>query len=170
MTVETATAEAPTKDIVLTIQGRTFRKSQTTTVAQDAFVMKRMREFGLVEMAASFNPQKDDLNVFSEKLLLEAFETGQLFEILGGVLVEDGVKWSKKVALANAEFFENLTDIGDKEQLFGTIAGVLLDFLVAAAAWSKRSLKSSTLGGVLPDLSRGTEETLNSMLENGTSS
>lgn len=158
----------PTKEIILKIQGRTFKKAITTTIDQDAYVMKRMREFGLVEMAASFDPKTDDLNEFSQNLLMEAFETGKLYEILGGVLVEEGVKWSRKIAAESAAIFENITELEDKEQLFSSIAAVLLDFLVAAATWSKHSLKSSDLGGVLRAVqSQPSAEIPNSMLESG---
>lgn len=156
------------EEIKVTLAGRIFRKATTTTIDQDAFVMKRMRDFGLVEFAASFDLEKDDMNAFSEKLLLQAFETGQLFEILGGVLVEEGVTWSRTVAMTNARFFETLTALEDKEQLFSSIAAVLLDFLVAAAAWSKHSQKFSVaVGGTPIGQKSRTGETQSSTLESG---
>jgi hypothetical protein len=127
-----------------------------------------MRDFGLIEIASSFDVKKDDLNDFSEKLLLQAFETGKLFEILGGVLVEDGVAWTREVAAQNAHFFGTLTKVEDKEQLFSSIAAVLLDFLVAAAAWSTRSQRFSVAEAVggLKESAR-TAETPSSTSESG---
>lgn len=166
--METTTKDI--KDIELTLSGRVFRKARTTTIDQDAYVMKRMREFGLVEMASTFDPVKDELDDFSQQLLMAAFETGKLYEVLAGVLIEEGVVWSRAVAKQNAEFFATLTDKDDKAQLFSSIASVLVDFLVYAAVWSKTSLKSfgNPNGGINP--SELTEALQNLTSESGTSS
>jgi hypothetical protein len=48
------------------------------------------------------------------------------------VLVEPKVKWSKERALANAEFFGDLSKQEDKDILYREIGGILVDFLIAA--------------------------------------
>lgn len=131
----------------IVLGGRTFRKASVTSLDQDAYVMKRMRSVGLIDMVATFDPKKDDLNRFSEELLMAAFESGLLYQILGGTLVEDGVTWSRDVAAANAGLFAGLTNNDEKVRLYEGIASILIDFLLSAANWSKTSPKSSASSG-----------------------
>lgn len=131
----------------LTIGGRVFQRATVTTLDQDAYVMQRMRAFGLAEMASAFDPKTGHMEDFGEKVLLAAFESGQLYEILGGTLVEEGVKWSRAVATANASFFASVTGRNDKQTIYGTTSAILLDFLLVAATLSPTFLRSSMSGG-----------------------
>lgn len=115
------------------IQGRTFEIATVTTIEQDAFAMRRLRTMGLMEMVATFDPLKSNINAFSEKLLLEAFESGLLFEVLGAILVEQSVPWTKESGIANATFFRTLTNPDDKSVLYDGIGQILADFLISAA-------------------------------------
>lgn len=146
------TIEAPSEDgpeltaaaeRVMVIGGRTFRQSRVTTIDRDSYVIKRYRVSGLAAFSRTFEPAIHDLNEFAEKLLWEAYESGVLYEILAGVLVEDGVRWTRKVAEANAAFFANLTDPADKNAIAERSGDVLFDFLVIADASRKISLSTS---------------------------
>lgn len=127
------------------LHGRTFEVVTTTTIQQDAFVIKRMRSMGMEEMVRSFDPATGNLDAFSERILLQAFEDGVLFEVLGGILLEPGVVWTPARALENAAFFATLTDETDKETLYGAIGQLVVDFLLSAAQWSKTFRRSSVL-------------------------
>jgi hypothetical protein len=140
--METAAAPETPQAHVFTIAGRTFRRSDSTQIDQDAYVMKRMREAGLVKMWDGFNPKTDTLSQLIEAIIFDAFERGVLWEILGGILVEDGIEWTRAIALANANTFRRVTDPIEKEALFANIADVLIDFLGNAAAWSATSPES----------------------------
>lgn len=159
-------------DTTIVLSGRIFKKAESTTIDQDAYVIQRMRAAGISDLAAKFDPKKQGLESFAEELLLAAFESGQLFEILAGTLVEEGVPWSRATAKANAEFFLTLKDKADKEAIYDRMAQVILDFLVVAAAWSNSSRKSSQLGGqsLVQNLNRNSEETQSSTSESGTPS
>lgn len=126
-------------DDPIVVSGRTFKKATTTSLEQDAYVMSRMRAFGLNDLADSFDPEKGSLHKFAEEVLMKAFDSGCLYEILGGVLIENGVRWTREIAATNALFFAALTNPVDKQIIFDRIADILLDFLLAAVAWSSSS-------------------------------
>jgi hypothetical protein len=90
-----------------------------------------------------FNPQTDKINTLIEAVILEAFEAGVLYEILGGMLVEDGVKWSRPYAMHNAKIFRDITDAGEKETMWDHVGGMIIDFLAIAARFSRISQSSS---------------------------
>lgn len=159
------------EELVIVLSGRTFRKTARTTLDQDAYVMRRMREFGLANI--DVDPANPDLDGVAENLILRAFETGKMYEILGGMLVEDNVKWTRANAATNADFFRDLDTKADKQALYASISSVMLDFLVAAAEWSKTSRKSSPKSGEPTPVPQGlpapevTAAILNGTSENG---
>lgn len=137
------------------LQGRTFEVAIVTTIEQDAFAMRRLRTMGLMEMVASFDPQKSNLNVFSETLLLQAFESGLLFEVLGAVLVEKDVPWTRETGIANSTFFRTITDNKDKSTLYEGIGDILVAFLIDAARLLRKDFPSS-----LENPDRGSDTTI----------
>lgn len=143
----------PPAERVMVLGGRTFRQSNVTTIDRDAYLSKRFRVSGLAAFSRTFNPATDDLNEFSERLLWEAFESGVLYEILAGMLIQDGVRWTRKVAEANAAFFANLTDAADKRAIAERSGDILFDFLVLAAASRKISPSTSGTSETSPDSS-----------------
>jgi len=135
--------EAPAEERAFTLANRSFRAATNTTVDQDAFVIKRMRSAGLVKMWNDFNPKTDRPSSLMENVILEAFEAGVLYEILGGMLVEDNVKWSRPYALHNAKVFRDISDAGEKDTMWNHVGGMLIDFLAIAARFSRISPSSS---------------------------
>ncbi len=156
----------------ISIAGRTFRYAEGTSMDQDGYVITRMKRAGLYDLASGFNMQTDDIGKLGEEMILQAFESGALYEILAGIFVEDGIPWSRKAAADNARFFGALTDPTDKKAIYAHLATVILDFLLVADAWSKGSLKSSSAGAVtIPDLSKQPslfEDVQRTISENGT--
>lgn len=129
------------------IARRTFLPAtETTTIDQDAYVMKRYRASGLHAIVQGFNPERDDLNALSERLLWEALDTGAIYEILGGILVPEGTTWSRAIAAETAALLRSLTAQEDKQLVYDRMLDILYDFLVVAAVSKLTSLKSSSRG------------------------
>lgn len=124
------------------VQDRVFHPATRTTFAQDMYVMSLVSNSkleGLSEISGA------DLNKLAEKILLDAYASGNLFRILAGMVVEEGQKWTEKTSEENALFFSELTDPVDKEALHDAIAGVILSFFVNADGFLRTSPKSSSV-------------------------
>jgi hypothetical protein len=156
---EVTSPVTPPVERVMVLGGRTFRQSTVTTIDRDAYLSKRFRVSGLAAFSRTFDPATDDLNEFSEKLLWEAFESGVLYEILAGMLIQDGVRWTRKVAETNAAFFANLTDAADKHAIAERSGDILFDFLVLAAASRKTFPSTSETSETSQDSSGQTQPT-----------
>ena len=130
------------------VAGRTFRRPATTTFAHDAYTMKQLHGSGLFVAMQNFDMlQSPTMDELTTAIVIEAFSSGKLFQLLAAVLVEDGVKWSPAVADDVAMFFENLTDIQDKATLREAIPWVLLNFFIGAEDSWRIFLKSSKSDG-----------------------
>lgn len=152
------TADVPERELIvpdgniLEINGRRFKPLTKTKYKQDIYVMSLLRDAGLVQMAAGFNPLTDDVSEVAQEIIVKAFAAGQLFQILGATMAEEGVPWTIEGSKANAEFFENLEEEDDKKQLHGAIVGVLMGFFVSGALASAISQKSSDPSGARPPM------------------
>lgn len=159
-TAEATTVErelTPPEGMVLEIQGRKFRPLTKTKYKQDIYIMSLLRDAGLVQMAANFNPVTDVVTEVVQEIIIKAFAAGQLFQILGATMIaEDQTEgWSIEGSKANAEFFENLEEDEDKKKLHGSIVGVLMGFFVSGALASAISQKSSGPSGAQPQTDLG---------------
>lgn len=140
---------APTLDQPLTAQpitvgGRTFRPSTSTTFKQDIYVMSLVDEAGLDGIAKQFKEGNFDIDDVAQKIIITAFTRGKLFELLGAVMEEEGVAWSIEASKANAEFFAGLRAMEDKTALRGSIVAVILGFFVSGLLASRSSTTSLT--------------------------
>jgi len=133
---------APALPSAIILKGRTFRRATSTSVDQDAYVTKRLRDSGLSTILQSFDPAVDDIVSLNERIIWEAFERGVMYEVLAGVLVEDGVPWSRATAAKNAMLMAQITDPSEKAPILSSVADFLFDFFAVAAAWSSASMKS----------------------------
>lgn len=158
--------------VVIRVSGRTFRPPISTTIAHDAYMMKRMRAFGLTQAVQTLDSGTAAATSAGEGLIFAAFESGLMYEILAGALVEDGVAWTRRVADANTTFFAELSDPLDKAVIWENIAAILADFLLGAGEWSRVSLTSSRPGADLasPDERTPSAVTTSTTTENGTTS
>jgi hypothetical protein len=128
----------------ITVGGRTFRPSASTTFKQDIFVMSLVTEAGLEDIAAKFKEGNFDIDEVAQKIIITAFTRGKLFELLGAVMEEEGTDWTIERAKANAEFFANLRSTEDKLALRGSIVAVILGFFVSGLLASRNSTISLT--------------------------
>lgn len=130
----------PPTPIVLILAGRTFRRPPMTSLIQDAYVMQRMRS---VDMEGTMRVSGSSPVATGLDVVMAMFESGMIYEVLAGALVEDGMKWTRSGADANAAFFAELTDQADKDQIWQHAAAISKDFLEGAAQWLRAFPKSS---------------------------
>lgn len=128
--------------------GRVFRISEQTTSRQDMWIMTRLNRAGLEAIAGTVNTH-EKLDELAVQLVQAAYTNGTLYEILGGILTEDGVKWSQDSAARNAEYFADLTDPADKAAIQGPMVSLLLMYFttgLASEATSQSSTPSAAVG------------------------
>jgi hypothetical protein len=125
----------------LVLHGRTFRPAQKEiTAEQHMFITTRLLKSGVAKL--SFDPTAEDaLGDFSTQVLLTAYESGVMWELLAGAFNEEHIPWTPSEARANAQFFANLTDPVDHAALNGALVGVLLSFLLKNVAAKMLSQK-----------------------------
>jgi hypothetical protein len=134
------------KETLITFSdGRKFKITEATSSRQDMWVMTRLDQAGLEVIAATYNTP-DKLDVLAQKCVEAAYENGTLYEILAGILVEDGKKWTRENALANAEYFGELTNKNDKAALHGPLASILVLYFASGLASTLTSLNFSEQG------------------------
>ena len=83
-------------------------------------------------------------------MLMSAYRSGKLFEILGGIMVEEGTKWSPERAMETAQFFADLTAPEDKQAIHGIMVGAVLGFFANGGGFTATSPKSSSLSDQEP--------------------
>jgi hypothetical protein len=128
--------------VEIVVAGRKFTPSVNTTFEQDLYVMDRMRAGGLNGLQTEVTTE-GELNELAQEILIQSYRSGKLFELLAGVLEEEGKEWSPESADENAIMFSKLTDPEDKKALHGSLVGVVLSFFVAEDSSLKISPKSS---------------------------
>lgn len=124
---------------VVEVAGRKFRGVTNTTFKQDMLIMQILHEAGLRELAEKYDVLKDDLGSVAESVIVAAYKSGKLFDLLGAVMIENGQKWTLKSAKTNSEFFAELTAPEDKQALKGSIVAVILGFFVSGLFVSRTS-------------------------------
>lgn len=123
--------EIETKSASVEVAGRRFTAVSDTSFEQDIWIMQLLQESGLRQMAEKFNVVSDDLSNVSQEVIIAAFRSGKLFQLLGAVMVEDGKEWTLESAKANADFFAKLTSREDKNAMRASIVSVILGFFVS---------------------------------------
>lgn len=140
--------------VAIMVGGKRFVPSTKTTFEQDMYVANLVSKAKLDELTQDFanNFEQTDLSGKAQQLVMQAYNSGQLFHLLSGVLSgPDGIAWSPAQAKENAEFFANLTEEQDKQALHGSIVGAILGFFVSALTSSKTSRKFSSAPVVSAD-------------------
>lgn len=126
------------------IAGRTFRQPESKSIAQDAWIERRYRSSGLTDLARTAGARTETIEELSERLLWEGLESGVIYELLAGMLVEDGTAWTRASAERNAQWFATLTAPADKAIVYDSIGALLFRFLKVAAV-SKLISESSSI-------------------------
>lgn len=130
------------KEVV--IAGRTFipAKAGNTTFDQDLYITAAIEDAGIDKVFTEVQ-NADQLTQMAKRMIVQAYKSGKLWDVLAGVLIEKNIPWSHEYAASTARFFSNLTRNEDKEALNETMAGVVVGFFASAANSFTISQKSS---------------------------
>jgi hypothetical protein len=96
---------------------------------------------------------------FTRRILETALMSGQVLELLGGLLLPEGVKpadWTVETAEETAKYLAGLTSAEDKETVNSLISSLLLDFFVTGLTWPSRSRSSSDASQPVGEKKSGT--------------
>jgi hypothetical protein len=133
-------------DVTLELAGRRFIMSPRTTVRQDTYCAAIVRASGFGEGSrhvARLLNEGASASEAVQALILGMYESGHLFDLLGGLFVPEGEKFAEATARQTAEFLADLTEHVDKTRLRDAMAGVLLGFFTNALVSSRTSPTSS---------------------------
>lgn len=109
------------------------------------YITQLINEAGLEDLAERFKlTGASELDQICQHIILAAFASRKLFPLLGAAFEEVGVRWTMESAMANAEFFAELTSAQDKAELNKSVAGVIIGFFVSGLLSSQTFLRSST--------------------------
>ena len=124
------------------IGGKTFQLAGEGTARHDVYTMRQIAACG-INMVAQRNGETDE--EFTYRLYLTALQSGDIFLLLGALLVPVGTGptgWSEEMAKETAEFIANITGPGDKAKVRILLASALTPFFVGGRRSSKTSRNS----------------------------
>jgi hypothetical protein len=165
-------ADAPASPETFTLNGRTYRRATASmTVAQQVFVIGRLKRAGIAtagRVDIGDNAAAARLALQFENAIWAAFESGEMYEILGGLLLEPGATWSRQRALETAALIQTVTDPDESAAIFDYAADIVIDFFRLAASWNPTS-PTSTLPTLDSDLARGASDPSSNTVSDGKS-
>ena len=125
------------------IDGRNYRVIERTTIANDFYVMKHMRESGLSDCTPKSGESPEN---FGMRLLYSVVESGISFELLGGLLLPEEIPdemWSPAQSKSTGVILSKATAPEDKAQIQKVIIELVSHFFVAGLRYSKPSPAAS---------------------------
>lgn len=105
-----------------------YRMVERSTLANDFHVMKHLRAAGLADCSPGQGEAAED---YALRLLYTVVENGAPFELLGGLLLPEGIpdeQWTAELAAATAGALRRITDPADKAEVQKLLIGLLTDF------------------------------------------
>ena len=126
------------------IGGRVLVPIGEATARHDAFVMRQIAACGLNVAAEQRDGETEEQYIY--RLYVTAVQTGDIFALLGALLVPEGTdpqKWTPALATHTGNFLAGLTNPKDKAKIRTLIASALLPFFVSGRRPSRTSRKSS---------------------------
>ena len=125
------------------LDGRQFGPvGQSLTAAQDDYINANLRLADAMPIIAKMN--ENNYEQCAQELLTNIMLRGLKFNILAGVLAEQGRKWSRSEAERNAARFAEITDEAEKHLMQTEVVGFVLGFTQSARQFSRTSQSSST--------------------------
>jgi hypothetical protein len=124
---------------VFKIDGQIYRAVKRTTLANDFYVMKQLRATGISDCTPGQNESAEN---FALRLLYAVVESGAPFELLGGLLLPEGVadeKWTPDQAETTARVLSTVTDPEDKAEVQRILIAMLTDFFREGLRYLKPS-------------------------------
>lgn len=127
------------------IGGRVLMPMGETTAQHDAYVLRQIAACGLNVAAEQRDGETEEQ--FMYRLYVTAVQTGDVFALLGALLLPEGtdpLKWTPELAKETGNFLSGLTNPDDKAKLRTLVASALLPFFVSGRRPSRTSRKSLT--------------------------
>jgi hypothetical protein len=132
----------------IVIAGRTFQLSGESTARHDIYTMRQIAACGLNLAPIQGGEETDEQ--FQYRLYATALQTGDIFLLLGSLLVPEGTEplaWTVAMATDTATFLAGLTAAEDKAKLRILLASALTPFFASGRRSSRTSPTSSTSQG-----------------------
>lgn len=127
-----------------TLDGRVFNGiSHSLSANQDDYIVAHLRLAGALEVLQDLDGVKRTAEQRAEDLLTKILLAGKTHHVLAGCLTEEGKKWSRESADANAARFAEITDPVQKTHMRNFVVEFVALFFSFAGRLSKSSPKSS---------------------------
>lgn len=150
--------EQPKGPVPVTINGRTFVLEDNPSFEQDMYIMDLTDKIGL---SSGQIAQLDDANLMqlTEKIVLDAYRSGNMFALLGALMVDQNNRenWNPEIAEDTAEIFKRVRDRETREKLERNMVFMLLAFFATGLSSSKISLSYSDDGDKVESESKAEE-------------
>lgn len=143
--------------------GRAFRSIGESTIQHDYTFMGMVREAGLDRPTLEPGETPQD---FAARLLGEILSSGRAFDLLGVLLIPEGMEdtdWTPELGEETAAHLAHLTEPDDKAKVNGLVLSTLIDFFQTGLASYLSLIQSSPAGG-------GTSPNQETETESGTGS
>lgn len=126
------------KGIELVVEGRTFVQ-EPPTFEQEMYIMQRVMESGFDQphITLGIDPETQDLERPVKQLIVHAYKSGTLFELLGAMVTEKDTEWSPEQAQRTAELFRKTRDQEGKKQLHPALVAAVMAFFESAVSSGK---------------------------------
>lgn len=143
--------------VPVVIEGRTFVLQTDPSFGQDMYMHDLVNRMGLDEIDVTrFKDGRLDHEV--KKLVIESYRTGDMFNLLGAVLVEKGkeLEWTEETAEENGELFKKAR--GEAKQILERDAAFLLLSFFTEGLSSMKTSPSFSLESAGNEETPSTEE------------
>lgn len=134
----------------ITIAGLQLKQIEDATLAHDIWVMQQIKACGLDNLQMDLGETPE---AFAQRILMQTATNGDIFQLLGGLLIPVDVKpcdWSPNLAAETGLFLSRVTSPNDKLAVRGQIAAALAGFFTHGIASSRISPKFSSPADLIP--------------------
>lgn len=125
------------------IDGALYHTIERSTLANDFYVMQQLRRAGIADCTPRGGETAND---YALRLLYSIIDAGAPFELLGGLLLPEGIpdeKWTVEQAETTAAVLRQVTDPADKAEIQKILIAVMTDFFCAGLRYLKPSPDAS---------------------------
>lgn len=127
----------------VTINGQDYVPVKNSTIEHDFWLMGHIRAAGLDQVKIM---EGEDPQAFVMRLLAETINSGRVFSLLGGMLIQAGTDpadWTPDLAEATAAALKKVTAPEDKAKIQSAVVELLIGFFESGLSSLMISRKSS---------------------------
>ena len=135
--------------IELVVEGRTFIQ-EPPTFEQEMYILQQVVESGFDQPIENLGLDPKTMNITSatKRLIVHAYKSGVLFDLLGALVTENGQEWTPERAKEIGRLFKQTRDEEAKRQLHPALVAAISAFFVSASSSETTSPISSDIDGV----------------------